>query len=266
MFKETCSSERPILIFHDVSAEDLLAVLTYAYTGQVEVSHKNLTSFVNTVIWLQMKGISFTPTDSFKTNEPAKPNDSNEIKYNITNPKVTACTEQEYEKDRYVGDQSLKLDDPNLLHNDQESTLPKRKTKKKKQSDDKTNDQQSSFSTPRRSILNRSIVPGRSSIFKQARRYLLNTKRPVVLPSYLRSFQLENIATKDCKFCGKTVQGSENTVDKKLLSHEKICKNNPTQPNQSAITTSKCPICEKSLAKTYIAAHIKKIHGADGIP
>ncbi|KAM3962399.1 uncharacterized protein ACR2FA_003643 [Aphomia sociella] len=89
VFKEN-PCQHPVIILKDVSADDIVSLLSYMYQGQVFIEESKLTSFLHTAALLQVKGL--TGVTQQKENF-SSPNTSNKLYTQLTiSPKSQFAT------------------------------------------------------------------------------------------------------------------------------------------------------------------------------
>lgn len=222
---------------------DLLAVLQYCYTGEVQIPHSQLNSFVQTVISLQMKGVleSDEQPENVATAEPEVDEDP---------PMDTAVSPLDIDVETF--------ESPPLFY---ELTVPSFSTAREEFSADLEEifliptEDESSGPSPQ--------SPNQPSTSDQGNS---RGKRQLKCPSHFSSFQLDvkeaivkppNVSSRACKFCLKIIRGPPVGILDKRRKHEQKCKNNPNQLQ----TLAKCPICQKAMRDKYVKQHLQRIHG-----
>lgn len=50
--------QHPVVVFHNVKYEDLLALVSFMYRGEVNVEQEGLSSFLNTAELLEVQGLT----------------------------------------------------------------------------------------------------------------------------------------------------------------------------------------------------------------
>ncbi|XP_049866302.1 broad-complex core protein isoforms 1/2/3/4/5-like isoform X2 [Pectinophora gossypiella] len=79
VFKEN-PCQHPVIILKDVSADDIVSLLSYMYQGEVFIEESKLSSFLHTAALLQVKGLTgVTQQDNFTS-----PNTSNKLYTQLT--------------------------------------------------------------------------------------------------------------------------------------------------------------------------------------
>lgn len=239
---------KPLIIFNDIKLTDLIAVLNYAYTGEVQIPDSQLSSFLQTVSHLGIKGLI-----------------GNDIAQQQTGP--TGCEiephEFEFTPTRIVEDvpiETIKYEEHHLneltvsSRIDSIASVP-----------EEYKDLFEKFSKPSNVESQPSHRPASSSSSNthvgESRK-----KRQPKTPTHFSSFHLNAkdismkppaLTLKACRFCGKFIKGAGPGIAAKRKTHEQKCKNNPSR----AQNLSQCPVCHKSMGEYYLAIHLENIHG-----
>jgi len=72
LFSQENPCQHPVIIFRNVTFDDLMALVDFMYNGEVNVEQEQLASFLNTAELLQVQGLTNSSKDQEKSKKTAK--------------------------------------------------------------------------------------------------------------------------------------------------------------------------------------------------